>query len=89
MWSQTITPKGRSLVVEVPEELANQPIQVVLIPTRISTDLETRRGQLHAFFAQYQTDAGLLKYKDMQDGQVLVSEFRVLNPFKPMADPLP
>ncbi|MFB1486054.1 MULTISPECIES: hypothetical protein [unclassified Thiocapsa] len=62
MWSQTLTPKGRSLVVEVPEELANQPIQVVLIPTQISADRETRRRQLHAFFAQYQADAGLLKY---------------------------
>jgi hypothetical protein len=62
MWAQTLTPNGRSLVVEVPEELANQPIRVVLIPSRISTDLETRRRQLHAFFAQYQADAGLLKY---------------------------
>jgi hypothetical protein len=53
MWSQTLTPTGRSITVEVPEELVNQPVQVLLIPTRISRDRETRRLQLHAFFSQY------------------------------------
>lgn len=62
MWSTTLTPTTRTLTVEVPEALLNQPIEVVLIPRGLSDDRETRRRQLHAFFEQFQGDAGRLKY---------------------------
>ncbi|MCU0835089.1 MAG: hypothetical protein MUC77_11770 [Chromatiaceae bacterium] len=41
----------------------NQPLEVVLIPAQLSVDRETRRRQLHAFFGQFQADAGRLKYE--------------------------
>jgi hypothetical protein len=62
MWSQTVIPTSREVTVEVPEALLNQPVEVVLIPTQLSEDRETRRRQLQAFFEQFQADAGLLKY---------------------------
>jgi CRISPR-associated Cas5-like protein len=58
----TLTPKGRGLFLEILEALVNQPIQVLLIQTRLPADREMRRRQLHAFFARYQADAGLLRY---------------------------
>ena len=62
MWSQTVTPTSREITVKVPEALLNQPVEVVLIPTQLSEDRETRRRQLQAFFDQFQADAALLKY---------------------------
>lgn len=61
MWSQTITPTDRRIVVEVPEALLDQPVEVILVPTRLSSDREARRRELHAFFEQFQADAGCLK----------------------------
>lgn len=63
MWTQTLTPTSRTLTVEVPEALVNQPLEVVLIPAQLSEDRENRRRQLHAFFGQFQADAGRLKYE--------------------------
>jgi hypothetical protein len=62
MWSQILTPTSRSITVEVPEDMLNHPVEVVLVPTKLATDRETLRRQLHAFFGQFQADAGLLKF---------------------------
>lgn len=62
MWSQTVIPTGRRITVEVSDALLNQPIEVVLVPTRLSEDREARRNQLHAFFDQFQAVAALLKH---------------------------
>jgi hypothetical protein len=62
MWTQTITPTESRLTLEIPDAFVNQPVEVVLIPTQLAEDKETRRNQLHAFFAQFQADAALLRY---------------------------
>lgn len=62
MWSQTLTSTSRSITMEVPEALLNQPVDVVLIPTELSTDRETLRRQLHAFFGQFQADAERIEF---------------------------
>lgn len=62
MWSQTITPTSRQLTVEIPDAFLNQPVEVVLIPTHLSDDIETRRKQINAFFDQFQADVSLLRY---------------------------
>jgi hypothetical protein len=62
MWSQTITPTSRQLTVEIPDAFLNQPVEVVLIPTHLSDDIETRRKQIDAFFDQFQADVNLLRY---------------------------
>lgn len=63
MWTQTVIPTESHVTVEVPDAFVNQPLEVVLIPRQLSTGKEQRREQLHAFFAQFQADAALLRYE--------------------------
>ncbi|MCX7109828.1 MAG: hypothetical protein NTX45_06805 [Proteobacteria bacterium] len=62
MWTQTVTPKVRNISVEIPEAFINQPLEILLIPTLLAEDGEILRGQVHAFFDQFQSDANLLRY---------------------------
>ena len=44
MWSQTITPTSRQLTVEIPDAFLDQPVEVVLIPTHLSDDIEPAKA---------------------------------------------
>jgi|OpeIllAssembly_1097287.scaffolds.fasta_scaffold96964_3 hypothetical protein len=63
MWTQTVIPTESLVTVKIPEAFVNQQLEIVLIPMQLAEDKETRRDQLHAFFAQFQADAGLLNYE--------------------------
>ena len=67
MWSQTVTPTSRNVTVQVPEAMLNQTVEVVLVPTNLAEDRETRRSQIHAFFSQYHADAARLKGYDRDE----------------------
>ncbi|MCX7111358.1 MAG: hypothetical protein NTX45_14770 [Proteobacteria bacterium] len=63
MWTQTVIPTEPRITVDIPAAFMNQPVEVVLIPTRLADDQNMRQEQIHAFFAQFKADANLLRYQ--------------------------
>lgn len=60
MITQTLTPTEKRVIVEIPEEYVNHPIQISVV--RLDADVGQRRKQVDELFAEFETDLSGFKF---------------------------
>jgi len=60
MITQTLTPAEKRVIVEIPEEYINHPVQISVV--RLDVDAGQRRRQIDQFFKELKTDLSGFKF---------------------------
>jgi hypothetical protein len=60
MITQTLTPTGKQVIVQIPEEYINHPTQISVV--RLDVDVGQRRKQIDEFFREFETGLSGFKF---------------------------